>query len=38
MALFAAPVPPRTNPLAVAALACGVAGLFTVGLTSIPRS
>jgi uncharacterized membrane protein len=36
MALFAAPVPPRTNPLAVAALACGVAGFFTGGLTSIP--
>jgi uncharacterized membrane protein len=36
MALFAAPVPPRTNSLAVAALACGVAGFFTGGLTSIP--
>ncbi len=36
MALFAAPVPPRTSPLAVAALACGVAGFFTGGLTSIP--
>lgn len=36
MALFAVPVPPRTNSLAVAALACGVAGFFTGGLTSIP--
>jgi uncharacterized membrane protein len=36
MALFAAPVPPRTNPLAAAALACGVAGFLTGGLTSIP--
>jgi uncharacterized membrane protein len=36
MALFAAPVPTRTNPLAVAALVCGVAEFFTVGLTAIP--
>jgi Domain of unknown function (DUF1707)/Domain of unknown function (DUF4190) len=26
----------RTNPLAIAALACGLAGIFTSGLTSIP--
>jgi uncharacterized membrane protein len=36
MALFAEPVPARTNPLAVAALACGVAEFFTGGLTAIP--
>ena len=36
LALFAAPAPVRTNPLAVAALVCGVAELFTVGLTAIP--
>jgi Domain of unknown function (DUF4190)/DUF1707 SHOCT-like domain len=27
---------PRTNPLAQASLACGVAEIFTLGLTSIP--
>jgi hypothetical protein len=32
----AARAEPRTNPLAIAALACGVAGVFTSGLTSIP--
>jgi uncharacterized membrane protein len=36
VALFAVPAAPRTNPLAVGALACGVAGFFTGGLTSIP--
>jgi uncharacterized membrane protein len=36
MALFAAPAPVRTNSLAVAALACGVAEFFTAGLTAIP--
>ena len=36
MALFATPVPPRTNPLAVAALTCGVAEFLTLGLTAIP--
>ncbi len=36
MALFAAPVPARTNSLAVAALICGVAEFFTGGLTAIP--
>jgi hypothetical protein len=32
----AARAEPRTNPLAIAALACGLAGVFTSGLTSIP--
>jgi uncharacterized protein DUF1707/uncharacterized protein DUF4190 len=32
----AARAEPRTNPLAIAALACGIAGVFTSGLTSIP--
>ena len=38
MALFAppAPVSVRTNPLAVAALVCGVAEFFTLGLTALP--
>ena len=36
LALFAAPAPVRTNSLAVAALVCGVAEFFTVGLTAIP--
>jgi Domain of unknown function (DUF4190)/DUF1707 SHOCT-like domain len=31
-----APARPRTNPLAQAALACGVAEFFTFGLTCIP--
>lgn len=35
MALFAAPAPRRTNPLAQASLACGLAVIF-LGLTSIP--
>lgn len=38
MALFAAPpaVATRTNPLANAALVCGVAEFFTLGLTALP--
>ena len=38
MALFVAPAPvvKGTNSLAVAALVCGVAEFFTVGLTAIP--
>jgi Domain of unknown function (DUF4190)/DUF1707 SHOCT-like domain len=38
MALFmpAPTVAPRTNSLAVAALVCGVAEVFTLGLTAIP--
>jgi hypothetical protein len=28
--------PPRTNPMAVASMICGVGELFTFGLTSIP--
>ncbi len=36
MALFAAPVPARTNPLAVAALICGIAEFLTLGLTALP--
>ena len=38
MALFmpAPTVVPRTNSLAVAALVCGVAEIFTLGLTAIP--
>ncbi len=38
LALFRAPAPAvtRTNSLAVAALACGVAEFFTLGLTAIP--
>jgi len=36
IALFAAPAPVRTNSLAVAALVCGVAEFFTLGLTALP--
>ena len=36
MALFAPPAPVRTNPLAVAALICGVAEFLTLGLTALP--
>ena len=36
MALFTQPAPVRTNSLAVAALICGVAEVFTGGLTAIP--
>jgi len=36
-ALFPAPAaPPRTNSMAVAALCCGVAEVFTFGVTAIP--
>jgi len=30
------PAPPRTNPLAIASLVCGLAEPFTLGLTVIP--
>jgi hypothetical protein len=36
VALFAAPAPARTNPLAVAALICGIAEFLTMGLTALP--
>jgi uncharacterized membrane protein len=35
-ALWPAEPRPRTNPLAVAALVCGIAQFFTLGLTTIP--
>jgi hypothetical protein len=36
LALYAPEPPPRTNPLAVAALVCGIAQFFTLGLATIP--
>jgi len=36
VALYAPEPPPRTNPLAVAALVCGIAQFFTLGLGTIP--
>jgi hypothetical protein len=35
-ALWPAAPRPRTNPLAVAALVCGIAQFFTLGVTTIP--
>jgi hypothetical protein len=36
IALYAPQPPPRTNPLAVAALVCGIGQFFTLGLGTIP--
>jgi Domain of unknown function (DUF4190)/Domain of unknown function (DUF1707) len=36
VALYAPDPPPRTNPLAVAALVCGIGQFFTLGLGTIP--
>lgn len=36
VALYAPEPPPRTNPLAVAALVCGIGQFFTLGLGTIP--